>query len=90
MAQYDERVELDVAGELAKGQRIVEMRELFSPDTVDAGEDAYRRFETRFTLVEVAAVVAVLGMAAGGVVLVIRGLRRRRVQKSAKAGGTNP
>ena len=39
MAQYDEIVELDIDEELAKGLRVVEMRDLFAPDTADAGEE---------------------------------------------------
>lgn len=75
LSQYDELVDLDLTEELSKGERIVEMRDLFTSDTVDAGQAAYRRFETRFTLAIIAVVVAVLLLISGVAVFVIRKLR---------------
>ena len=77
MSQYDQAVELNLVEELAKGERIVELRELFSAETVDAGDSAYQRFETRFTITKITAVVAALTLIGGACVLVIRKLTRR-------------
>jgi hypothetical protein len=85
-----ERVDLDLAAELAKGQRVVEMGKLFSSDTVDAGQAASGQFETSFALAKAAAAVAVLGLAAGSVVLVVLALRRRRMREARREGATDP
>lgn len=37
-----------MAVEFEKGQRVVEMREFFSPETAAAGDAAYQRFSFRF------------------------------------------
>lgn len=63
MQQFDEVLVLDIKEEMAKGSRVVEMRELFSQETVEIGEKAYDRFEFKFTLV-------IVGVIAGGVALV--------------------
>ena len=70
-----ELVELDLTEELSKGERIAEMQDLFTSDTVDAGQAAYRWFEARFTLSKIAVVAAILFLIAGVVVFVIRRLR---------------
>lgn len=78
MAQYGEAVHLDLEQELTKGQRVLEMQDLFAPDTVEAGQAAYRQFETRFTAVKVAAVLAILALLAGCAVLVVKRLKGRQ------------
>jgi hypothetical protein len=59
MSQYNEIAEIDMEEEFKKGQRVVEMRELFSPETAAAGDAAYQRFAFRFK----AAVVGVITIA---------------------------
>jgi hypothetical protein len=79
MSQYDEVVELNLADELSKGERIVEMRDLFSADTVDAGEAAYRWFEIRFTLAKVVVIGVVLAIIGAAVTFLVRRKKRRSV-----------
>ena len=79
MSQYDEVVELNLADELSKGERIVEMRDLFSADTVDAGEAAYRWFEIRFTLAKVVVIGVVLAIIGAPVIFLVRRKKRRSV-----------
>jgi hypothetical protein len=78
MSQYDEVVHLDISEELAKGERIIEARELFSPETADAGDAAYRRFETRFTATKITVILAILALIGGGITLVIKKVKRNR------------
>jgi hypothetical protein len=85
MGQYGDPVELDLADELEKGQRVVEMRDLFAPETAQDGDAAYRRFEARLTAVKVGVVsagLALLAAIAGGIVLVVR--RKRPLEKTRK------
>jgi hypothetical protein len=67
MSQYNEAVKLNIANELAKGQRVVNARDLFSRETADAGDKSYQKFETRF----VAAVITVLVTGAGITIWVV-------------------
>ena len=53
MSQFDETAEIDLDQELSKGQRVVEMRELFSQETAQAGDAAYQRFAARFLLAKI-------------------------------------
>jgi hypothetical protein len=80
LAQYNEVVRLNLSDELAKGERIVEMRDLFGADTVEAGQAAYKWFEVRGIGVRVAVVGAVLVLTGGVGVSVVRKLRRQRPQ----------
>ncbi len=77
MSQYDEAVQLNMDEELSKGQRVVEMRSLFAPNTVEAGDSSYRRFELRFRAFQVAVVAAGLALIVGVVVIVVKKLRGR-------------
>jgi len=77
MSQFDEVAEIDMAEELAKGQRVIEMRELFSPATAEAGDAAYRRFAARFTLAKAAVITVGLVLLLGLVFLLVRRLRKR-------------
>jgi len=72
MSQYDEAVKLNIAEELAKGQRIVETRDLFPADTAKAGDASYRGFEIRFRIALVTVILAGLVFVGGGGVLVTR------------------
>ena len=66
MAQYGETVEIDLHEELALGSRVIDMRDLFSPDVATEGDDAYRRFEVRFTAAKIGVIaVLVVGIALG-------------------------
>jgi len=76
MAQFDEVVNLNISEELSKNQRIVELRELFSQETREAGDDAYKRFDTRFKGVQAAVIAGLLILVGGGSILVVKKLRR--------------
>jgi len=78
MSQFDEVAEIAMAEELGKGKRIVEMREFFSPATAAAGDAAYRRFATRFTLAKVSVIAVGLALLLGLVALLVRRLRQER------------
>jgi len=77
MSQYGETAILDIAEELAKGARVVSMRELFSAETASAGDIAYGRFERRFTSAKVGVVATGVAILGGTALLVLRLLRRR-------------
>ena len=83
MAQYNERIELDISDELAKGQRIIEMKELFSQSTVETGDAAYKRFELRFTGAKIAFVLAVLIIAVALSAFVMQKSRKGKLPKSS-------
>jgi hypothetical protein len=87
MSQFDEVAEIDMAQELAKGKRVIEMRELFSPSTAQAGDAAYRRFATRFALAKIAVISAGLGLLLGLAILLVSKLRKRRQDVEGQAGG---
>jgi hypothetical protein len=80
MAQYDEMVQLNISDELAKGKRILEMRELFLADTVETGDSAYQRFEIRSTILKVAVIVAILSMIAVGTVFGVKKFKRGKTK----------
>ena len=85
LSQYEELLDLDLAEEIAKGERIVEMRDLFTADTVDAGQAAYRWFEIRFTIGKIAVVAAILVLIAGVVVFVVKKFRGKRRVEDARS-----
>jgi len=80
MSQYNETAQIDMEEEFTKGQRVMEMREFFSPETAAAGDAAYQRFETRFKL----AVVSVITVSALLIVLMVY-LIIRKVNKRKQA-----
>jgi hypothetical protein len=85
LSQYGEWVDLDLAEELSKGERMVEMRDLFTADTVDAAQSAYRQFGTRFSIVKIAIAAAVLILVTGITVVVVKRLRRQRRVKATSS-----
>ncbi len=77
MAQLNETIHLDMMEELKKGQRVVEMRDLFSKATVEAGDAAYRQLEMRTLLTKAGAVVALLAVI-GAALIAVRTVRKSR------------
>ena len=65
MSQFDEMAEIDLDEELAKGQRVVEMREFFSPETAQAGDAAFLRFAARFMLAKILVITILFLMIIG-------------------------
>ncbi len=78
MSQYDEIANIDMETEFEKGQRVVEMREFFSPETAAAGDAAYQRFEFRFKAAVVGVITLALLLIIGMIFLIIRRVRRMR------------
>ncbi len=84
LSQYDELVELDLDEEISKGQRVVEMRDLFTSNTVDAGQVSYRWFELRFKIAIIVVVAAILVLMAGVAVFIVKKLRGPRRNMNVK------
>ena len=78
MSQYDEMAEIDMQEAFSKGERVVDMRDFFSPETVETGDAAYQRFENRFTAFKVGAVAAGVLLLVGATILIIRFVRKRK------------
>lgn len=81
ISQYNEAAKINIAEELAKGQRVVETRDFFSPQTAQDGDDAYQKFETRFAAAVVAVIVSILVLIGGGITVLIK---KRRLAKNLK------
>jgi hypothetical protein len=81
MSQYGETVEIDLHEELKYGSRVVDMRDLFSPEVAASGDDAYRRFEVRFA----AAVIGLVAVLVGGLGLGVWLIVRRRTRGDSRA-----
>lgn len=77
MSQYDEAVKLNIADELAKGQRVIEARSLFPSEIAEAGDASYHSFETRFFAAIAIVIVVGLILIAGGTAFAIKKLRRK-------------
>jgi hypothetical protein len=77
MSQYDEAVKLNIADELAKGQRVIETRSLFPNKIAEAGDASYHAFETRFKGALVAVILTGLGLAGGGIVWITKKIKMR-------------
>ena len=71
----------EMTGALAKGERVLDMREFFSTETVEAGDAAYHQFDIRFTATKVAAVTLGLCIIAGCAVLITKIIKKRKVRK---------
>ena len=78
MSQYDEAVKLNIADELAKGQRVIEARSLFPKNIAEAGDTSYNAFETRFRVAQVIVILTGLGLIAMGYMIVIKKIRRKK------------
>jgi hypothetical protein len=82
MAKFDETAEIDMDEEFARGKRVVEMRDFFSPATAAAGDAAYQRFANRFFAAKAAVITIGTLLLLGSSFLLIRTAVRRRRQKS--------
>ena len=76
MSQYDEIAEIDMAEEFEKGQRVVEMREFFSPETAEAGDEAYHAFANRFTAFKIGVITLASLLLVGTIFLILRKVRK--------------
>ena len=79
MSQYNETMKLNIAEELAKGQRVVEARSLFSTETAGAGDASYYRFETRFFSAIAGVILTGIILISGLVLIITRRVRRHKV-----------
>ena len=77
MSQYDEAVKLNITEELAKGQRVIETRSLFSDEIAEAGDTSYHSFETRFFVAIAVVILTGFGLVGGGVVWITKKLKTR-------------
>jgi hypothetical protein len=77
MSQFDEMAEIDMEDEFSKGERVVDMRDYFSPETVTAGDAAYQKFENRFKAAQVSVIAAGVLLISGLIILVVRFVRKR-------------
>lgn len=80
MSQYNEVAEIDMEEEFKKGQHVVEMRKFFSPETAEAGDDAYRRFELRFKSAVGGVITAATGLLLGTVYVLVRKVKKTRLR----------
>ena len=78
MSQYDEAVKLNIAEELAKGQRVIETRSLFPSNIAKAGDASYHAFETRFRVAQVTVILLGLTLLIFGFTIAIRKIRNRK------------
>ena len=78
MSQYNEAARLNIAEELSKGQRIVETRDFFSPETAQAGDASFQKFKFRFAAAVVAVILTGLSLIGGVIVLVSKKLMERK------------
>lgn len=75
MSQYDQAVKINIAEELAKGQRVIAARSLFPDGIAEAGDASYRAFETGFFAAIAAVILAGLGLVGAGVVWIAKKLK---------------
>jgi hypothetical protein len=78
MSEYNEAVKLNIAEELAEGQRIVDAGDLFSEDTARAGDASYQKFETRFFATIAVVIITVLGLVVAGIAFAATKLKRKK------------
>lgn len=77
MSQYGEAVKLNIAYELAKGQRVIEARSLFQNEIAEAGDTSYHTFETRFFAAIALVILTGLGLVGGAVMWIAKKLKMR-------------
>jgi penicillin V acylase-like amidase (Ntn superfamily) len=80
MSQYQEMIAIDIAEELAKGTRVVDMREMFSEETVLAGDKEYRWFEIRSTL----PIISIFIIALTSITILVFNIIKKIKKKSLK------
>lgn len=78
MSQYNEAVKLNIADELAKGQRVIEARLLFPDDIANAGDASYHAFEARFFAAIALVILTGLGLIILGFTIAIKKIGRER------------
>lgn len=83
MSQYGEAARFNIDEELAKGQRVIEVRSLFSAETAAAGDASYQAFETRFFTAIAGVLVLGAALVIGVIALLARVFRRRKAAQAA-------
>ncbi len=78
MSQYNQAVKLNLAEELAKGQHVVETRDLFPKEIVEAGDAAYHQFEIKFRLAQISVILIGLVLFSVMIMFGIKIVKRRR------------
>ncbi len=75
-SQFNEMAEIDMHEEFSKGERVVDMRDFFSNETVKVGDAAYQRFENKFTATKIVAVAVGVLFLVGVFLLLVRLIRK--------------
>lgn len=83
MSQYDELAVIDMEEEFSKGQQVVQMREFFSPETAQAGDAAYQRFENRFTVLKIGVITLAALVIFWLCYTIYRKIRRSKLERSS-------
>jgi hypothetical protein len=78
MSQYGEAVKLNIADELAKGQRVIEARTLFPNKIAKEGDASYHKFEIRFFAAITIVILTSLGLVGGGGVWIAKKLKQSK------------
>ena len=82
MSQYNEIAVIDMEEELSKGQRVVEMREFFSPETAAAGDANYQSFANRFFMAKGVVIAVGILLILGLVFLIARKVQKKNVNSA--------
>jgi hypothetical protein len=82
--QYNEFVRLDLAQELAKGEQVIPLDELFSPETIQAAERGFSRYNSLHSNFQAVAGILTLALLCGLVYGVYRWIRFRGMGASQK------
>jgi len=82
MSQYEQAVKLNIAEELAKGQRVIDTRSLFPKDIIESGDTSYHAFEHRFFTAIAIVLSSGLALIVGMLVLVLRKFMSRKISQT--------
>jgi hypothetical protein len=77
MAQFNEAAVIDMEEEFSKSQRVLEMREFFSPETAAAGDANYRSFANRLLMIETVVIAVGILLVLGMVILIARKVQKK-------------
>jgi len=82
MAQFNEAAVIDMEEEFSKGQRVVEMREFFSPETAAAGDANYKSFANRFFMIKAVVIAVGILLILGMVFLIARKVQNKEANSA--------
>jgi len=82
MSQYNEIAEIDMEEEFSKGQRVVEIRDFFSPETAAEGDAAYQQFAARFLIAKISVITVGILLILGLVFLIARKVQKKNANSA--------